>query len=169
MKFLHPVINSRDMETEDRMEDEGRKETPKGTGRPPPIIVTTNINLIKVQNEIKTKLKGDFALRNTRNGFRISTKSMEDYLILRKHLDQNQTHYYTFHQKTEKPIKAVIRHLPGETPAEDITNKLLALGYKLHNVRQMTTTRQQSGAGPNTSLSHWRGTKNRSKFLSSHT
>jgi hypothetical protein len=66
------------------MGDEGRKETPKGTGGPPPIIVTTNINLINVQNEIKTKPKGDFALRNTRNGFRISTKSMEDYLTLKK-------------------------------------------------------------------------------------
>jgi hypothetical protein len=142
--FFAP-LNSGDMETEDRIEDEGRKETPKGTGQPPPIMVTTNINLIKVQNEIKTKLKGDFALHNTRNGFRISTKTMEDYLILKKHLDQNQTHYYTFHPKAEKPIKAVIRHLPGETPAEDIANELLASGYKVHNVRQMTSTRQQSG------------------------
>jgi len=71
------------METEDRIGDERRKETLKGTGRPPPIIVTTNINLIKVQNEIKIKPKGDFAFRSTRNGFRISTKTMEDYLILK--------------------------------------------------------------------------------------
>ena len=103
--------------------------------------MTTNINLIKVQNEIKTKLKGDFTLRNTRNGFRISTKTMEDYLLLKKHFEQNQTHYYTFHPKAEKPIKAVIRLLPGETPAEDIANELLALGYNMQNVRQMTTTR----------------------------
>jgi hypothetical protein len=93
------------METEDRIGDEGRKETPKVTGRPPPIIVTTNTNLIKAQKEIKTKLKGDFTIRNTRNGFRI-IKDMEDYLTLKNHMDQNQTHYYTFH------IKTVIRHLP---------------------------------------------------------
>jgi hypothetical protein len=49
--FFAP-LNSGDMETEDRMGDKGRKETPKGTGWPPPITVTTNINLIKVQNEI---------------------------------------------------------------------------------------------------------------------
>ena len=49
-----------------------------------------------------------------------------------------------FHPKAEKPIKAVIRYLPGETPAEDIVNELLALGYKVDNVRQMTTTRQQA-------------------------
>ena len=37
----------------------------------------------------------------------------------------------------------VIRHLPGGTPAEDIPNELLALGHKVHNVRQISTSRQQ--------------------------
>ena len=69
------LLNSGDMETEDSMGDEGRKETPKGTGQPPPIIVTTNTHLIKDQKEIKTKLKGDFTLCNTRNGFQITTKT----------------------------------------------------------------------------------------------
>jgi hypothetical protein len=50
----------------------------------------------------------------------------------------------------ENTIKAAIRHLPGETPAEDIANELVALGYKVHNVRQTTTTRQQSGGGHQT-------------------
>ena len=157
------------METEDRMGDEERKETPKVTGRPPPIIVATNTNLIKAQREIKTKLKGDFTIRNTRNGFRITTKNMEDYLTLKNHLDQDQTHYYTFHTKAEKPIKAVIRHLPGETPAEDIANELLALGYKVHNVRQMSTTRQQPEGDRQTQalplfLITWRGTRSHNKF-----
>jgi hypothetical protein len=37
-----------------------------------------------------------------------------------------------------------VRHFPGETPAEVIANEQLALGYKVHNVRQMTTTLQQA-------------------------
>jgi len=114
-------------------------------GRPPLIILTTNINLFKVQNEIKAKLRLDFALLNTTNVFRISTKRMEDYVTHKKHLDQNQTHYYTFHPKAENPIKAVIRHLLGENPGEDISNELLALGNKVHNVRKIPTTRQHSG------------------------
>jgi hypothetical protein len=68
---------------------------------------------------------------------------MEEYTSLKNHIQLNETHYYTFHPKADKPIKAVIRHLPGETPAEDIANELLALGYKVYNVRQMTTTRPQ--------------------------
>jgi len=71
-------------------------------------------------------------------------------LTLKNHLDQNQTHYYTFHPKAEKLIKAVIWHLPGETPAEDIANKLLSLEYNVHNVRQMTTSRLESEGGSQT-------------------
>jgi hypothetical protein len=143
--FFAP-LNSMEMDTEGKTGD----DTPKYSGRPPPIVVTTSINLIKTQKEIKPKLKGDFTLRNTKNGTRLTTKNMDDYSILKQYLEQNETPYYTFHPKGERPIKAVIRHLPGETPAEDIANELLALGYKVHNVRQMTTTRQQAEGGRQT-------------------
>ena len=94
---------------------------------------------------------------------------MEYYLTLKNHLDQDQTHYYTFHTKAEKPIKAVTHHLPGETPAEDVTNELLALGCKVHNVRQMSTTRQQPEGDRQTQalplfLITWRGTRSHNKF-----
>jgi hypothetical protein len=85
-------------------------------------------------------------IRDTRNGTRLTTKSMEDYTTLKTHLENTERNY-TFHPKEEKPIKAVIRHLPIDTPAEDIANELLAMGYKVHNVKQMTTTHQQPAGG----------------------
>jgi hypothetical protein len=75
---------------------------------------------------------------------------MEDYASLKSHLELNETHYYTFHPKAEKSIKAVIRHLPGETAAEDIATELLALEHKVYNVCQMTTTRPQPERGHQT-------------------
>jgi hypothetical protein len=39
------------------------------------------------------------------------------------------------------PIKAVIRHLPPDVPAEDISNGLEDLGFNVINMRQMTATR----------------------------
>jgi hypothetical protein len=42
-----------------------------------------------------------------------------------------------------KPVKAVIRHLPGNTP-EDLSNELVALGYSMISVQQMTATRLKS-------------------------
>jgi hypothetical protein len=39
---------------------------------------------------------------------------------------------------SEKPIKAVICHLPPDTPTEDISNSLEGLGFSVISVRQMT-------------------------------
>jgi hypothetical protein len=46
------------------------------------------------------------------------------------------------------PIKAVIRHLPPDMPAEDISNSLDDLGFNAINVRQMTATRTASNGQP---------------------
>jgi hypothetical protein len=43
---------------------------------------------------------------------------MTAYVAIMCHLDAHNLQYYTFHPKSEKPVKAVF-HLPGDTPAED--------------------------------------------------
>jgi hypothetical protein len=40
---------------------------------------------------------------------------------------------------------AVIRHLPIDTPSEEISNSLEFLGFNVINVRQMTTRRAPKG------------------------
>jgi hypothetical protein len=70
------------------------------------------------------------------------TKEMADYSAIKHHLEQNILQFCTFHPKSEKPIKAAIRHLPGDTPAEDISNELVALGFSVISVQQMTANRQ---------------------------
>jgi hypothetical protein len=37
---------------------------------------------------------------------------------VKSHFDSKNLSYFTFSPKSEKPIKAVIRHLPYTTPAE---------------------------------------------------
>jgi hypothetical protein len=37
------------------------------------------------------------------------------------------------------PIKAVIQHLPQDTPVEDIFNNLEDLGFNVINVKQLIT------------------------------
>jgi hypothetical protein len=70
------------------------------------------------------------------------TKEMADYSAIKHHFEQNSLRFFTSHPKSEKPIKAVIRHLPGDTPAEDISNELVALGSSVISVRQMTANRE---------------------------
>jgi hypothetical protein len=67
-----------------------------------------------------------------------------------RHLDASTTSYYTFHPKSVKPVKAFIRHLPGDTPAKDISDELLALGFSVISVRQITVTRPKAEGGPQT-------------------
>jgi hypothetical protein len=66
---------------------------------------------------------------------------MADYSAIRTYFDSHKLNYFTFYAKSEKPIKAVIRHLPIDTPAEDISNGLVDLGFYVISVKQTTTTR----------------------------
>jgi hypothetical protein len=66
---------------------------------------------------------------------------MADFLAIKSHFEGNNFSFYTF-PKSEKPIKAAIRHLPINTPAEDICDALVTLGFDVVSVKQMTTTRR---------------------------
>jgi hypothetical protein len=92
-------------------------------GRPPPIILTA-------------AAKQSFQFRTTRNGTRGTTRDMVDYLAV------------TFFPKYLKPIKAVIRQLPHNTPAEDISDGLVDLGLDVISVKQMSSTRRTPDEGP---------------------
>jgi hypothetical protein len=58
--------------------------------------------------------------------------------------DSQRLSYFTFSPKCDKPIKAVIRHLPLDIPAKDIHDGLVNLGFDVIRVKQMTTTRRSS-------------------------
>jgi hypothetical protein len=82
--------------------------------------LTSAANLIQLQKQLKGVAKQSFEFRNTRNGTRVVTKDMVDYQVVKSYFDKNSLSCYTFYPKSEKPIKAVLRHLPYNTPAQDI-------------------------------------------------
>jgi hypothetical protein len=53
------------------------KKTPRKSGRPSPIVMTSTTNVIRLQRDIKEHVKGEYEFRNTRNGTRIIKKEME--------------------------------------------------------------------------------------------
>jgi hypothetical protein len=108
---------------------------PGKTGRPPPIILTSTTNLIQLQKELKIVVKGNFEFRSTRNGTRVIKRSMADFQSVKSNFDAHNLSYYFFYPKSEKPMKAVIRHLPHNTPAEDITDGLVSLGFDIISVK----------------------------------
>jgi hypothetical protein len=137
-------LGTADMDIPEREEadTQDQQQTQATAGRPPPIVLTASTNLMHLQKELKGLVKGNFEFRNTRNGTRVVTREMADYSAIRAYYDGRKLNYYTFHPKSEKPIKAVIRHLPRDRPAKDISNGLTELGFRVLSVRQMTANRR---------------------------
>jgi hypothetical protein len=63
---------------------------------------------------------------------------------MKYYLEKSNLHSITSFPNCQKPSKAVIRHFPPDTPAEDVSNSLEDLGFDVISVRQMTATRSAS-------------------------
>jgi hypothetical protein len=101
------------------------KAEPAKADTPPPIIPTSAANFIQLQKQLKCVAKQAFEFRNTKTGSRVITKDLMDFQAVKLHFQSNNLSFYSFFSKSEKPIKAVIRHLPPiNTPAEDIAEGL---------------------------------------------
>jgi hypothetical protein len=72
---------------------------------------------------------------------------MADFQSVKSHFDDHNLSYYSFYPKSEKPMKALIHHLPHNTPAEDISNGLVSLGFDVISVKQMTAIRRLPSDG----------------------
>jgi hypothetical protein len=132
--------------------EEAAAPAPKKSSRPPPIVLTSAANLIQLQKQLKVVTRENFELRNTRNGTRVVTKDMVDYLAVKAYFEQHFLSYFTFYPKSEKPIKAVLRHLPSNTPAQDISDGLVDLGFDVVSVKQMSSTRRSPDGSKPVSL-----------------
>jgi hypothetical protein len=106
------------METETSSAEESQQEEASGsrTGRPPPIVITAATNLLQLQKAVKRVVKDYFEFRSTRIGTRVITKTLADFAAVKSHLESQSLSYFTSFPKSQKPIKAVIRHLPITCP-----------------------------------------------------
>jgi hypothetical protein len=150
--FNAPLRNR--MEVEERQgnssKDAGDQATSQA-GRPPSIILTAATNLLQLQKKLRAFVKGSFEFRNTRNGTRVVTKELSVFSAIKAFFQKKNLSFYTFHSKSLKPIKAVIRHLPSLTPTEEIYEVLEELGFDIISVKQMTSNRRrlhESGTNP---------------------
>jgi hypothetical protein len=104
------------------------KVIPAKADRPPPIILTSVTNLIQLQKQIKWVVKQASEFPNTKNRIHVISKDMVDFQAVKLHFESNNLSFYSF-PKSENPIKAVIHHLPINTPAEDMAEGLGDLGF----------------------------------------
>ena len=60
---------------------------------------------------------------------KIDSKNVDDFRAIQKHLIDNKIQFKAFPLDDDKPIKAVIRHLPIKTKCADIKNYLQIYGF----------------------------------------
>jgi hypothetical protein len=70
------------------------------------------------------------------------------------HLETNNLLYFTFFPISQKPIKAIICHLPVNTPAEELSDGLVSLGFDVIGNKQMTTTQLSPSEGTTPLIPH---------------
>jgi hypothetical protein len=113
---------------------------PRKSGRLPPIILASTTNLIQLQKQMQNVVKENFEFHSARNGTRVIMRGMSDFQPVKSHIDASNLSYYSFYPKSENPMKAVIRHLPHNTPAEDISDGLVSLVFDVISRKQMAAT-----------------------------
>jgi hypothetical protein len=80
-------------ETSNEENIEVQQQSPRKSGRPPPIVLTSTTNLIQLQRKFTKITTGNFEFRNTRNGTRIVTKEMSDFSTIKKYLERSNLAY----------------------------------------------------------------------------
>jgi hypothetical protein len=143
MEMEYPVVDGAA-----EIADGEQQKSPSQSGRPPRIILTSVVNLKHLQKQLKGVINDSFEFRKTRNGTRVVTRILADFHSVKSFFDSQYFSYFTFSPKSDKPIKAVIRHLPLNTLAEEISDGLVDLGFDVVSVKQMTTTRRSSPEDP---------------------
>jgi hypothetical protein len=89
-------------------ERQQHQEPSNQAGRLPPIVLTSQVNLIQLQRQLKGLAKGSFEFCNIRSGTTVFMKEMADFTAIHSHFERNKLPYFTFCYKSQKPIKAVI-------------------------------------------------------------
>jgi hypothetical protein len=75
---------------------------------------------------------------------------MVDYDAIQKFFTGKNLHFITFYTKIDKQVKAIIRHLTGNTSAEDITVTLQEIDCHVISVKQMTSKHPTPKGGSHT-------------------
>ena len=81
--------------------------------RPPPITVLGHDNLFLKNKEIIALIKGEMKVVNTKDGLRYYLSSVEDFRIVKKHLETEKQQFFTFQIRSELPLRVVLKRLPS--------------------------------------------------------
>jgi hypothetical protein len=74
-------------------------------------------------------------------GRKYSQRKIVDYQAVKSLFENANMSYYAFYTKSQKLIKAMVRHLPQNTLSEGKSDGMLDLGFAVVSVKQTSTAR----------------------------
>ena len=83
--------------------------TPNKQVKPPPIVITQKIDFIAVTKHIKTLIVDNMEVAYTTQGIRMNIKTLTDYKIAIKYLNDQKMEYYTYPTYLEKFPKVFLK------------------------------------------------------------
>jgi hypothetical protein len=85
--FFAPLRKaSMDTEASDTEKSPQEEATTGKSGRPPPIVITERVNQLQMQTFMNSAVKKNSEFRNTRNGTRVITKTLEDFAAVKSYI-----------------------------------------------------------------------------------
>jgi hypothetical protein len=102
-----------------------------------PIILTSPVKIISLQQDIKSIAQDHFSLQTTRARIHTVTFCMADYKVIPLYLSVRNLHHFSYPQ-SDKPTKAVICHPCINTSSQDMTLALQEMGYDVISIKQTT-------------------------------
>jgi hypothetical protein len=114
--FFAPLRAASTEEESSSTEESTQEETPaiRTVGRPP-IVITATTKLLQLQKAVKGLVESNYEFRSTRNGRKVIMKTLTDFAAVKSYLET--------------------RHLPFNTPAQDISERLMVLGFVIISVK----------------------------------
>lgn len=114
--------------------------------KPPPIFIYGIQNTYQFIKTLSRALKDPPRVQHNRERIKFQLLNNDDFSKVKTFCVQQQIEFATGIDKTQRPIKVVIRKLPIDTDIQDLSAELTDLGYKPLNITQMTR-RGEDGEG----------------------
>ncbi|CAG4936623.1 unnamed protein product [Parnassius apollo] len=145
--FVIPTRNSfelLDTGPPDRTNNTDKVYVPK----PEPIFVTSVINVNSLKDVLNKFLKSELYLMTTlRSGhvIKIIPKYIQTFKMIRENFIANNISHYTYHLKSERAYRVVLRGLHASENTTEISKELYEIG---HEVRQIVNIRHRDTKEP---------------------
>jgi hypothetical protein len=97
--FYAPLRATMDLEVTGGVQQEPSSQA----GRSPPIILTSETNLLQLQKKLRGLVKGNFEFRTSRNGTRVVTREMADFSAVKAYFTSENLSFYTFFPNLSNP------------------------------------------------------------------